>query len=190
MYAQQVTGNWRFIPTEATYPWIAALLSALLYAAFNAYYWDRAWDDMAITLGFARTLADAGMVAPTPLSDPVEGTSSLLWTALNAALYKLHGDPDGLFTQAKLLSIAFLLLDVAMVFAVAVACGVSRLLAFIVSLTFAGCYPTIIESVNGMENPFYVFIYCVAFISHLKIPSKIPFMIFLTSSSTILFVRW
>jgi hypothetical protein len=49
----------------------------LIYGIFNAVWWESAWDDMAITLGFARTLADAGMVAPTPLSDPVEGTSSL-----------------------------------------------------------------------------------------------------------------
>lgn len=190
MYAPRTAENRRFVLTQATYPWTAVLLSALLYAGFNAYYWDRAWDDMAITLGFARTLADTGMIAPTPLSDPVEGTSSLLWMALNAAIYKLHGDAGVLFAQAKLLSIALLLLDVAMVFAVAVACGVSRLLAFIISLTFAGCYPTIVESVNGMENPLYAFVYCVSFISYLKVPSKVPFIIFLVSSSAILFVRW
>lgn len=170
--------------------WTAVLLAALLYAGVNARWWNRAWDDMAITLGFARTFAETGMIAPTPYSAPVEGTSSLLWMFLNAALYLFHHSPDVLFAQAKVLGIAFLLLDVGIVFAVAVACGVSRPLAFITSLVFAGSFPAIIESVNGMENPMYIFLYCVAFISYFQMLEKKYFAIFLLTSCAILFVRW
>lgn len=56
------------------YPSAAIVLAALLFAVFNTYWWSDAWDDMAITLGFARTFAETGIVAPTPLSAPVEGS--------------------------------------------------------------------------------------------------------------------
>jgi hypothetical protein len=162
----------------------------LIYGIFNAVWWESAWDDMAITLGFARTLADAGMVAPTPLSDPVEGTSSLLWMGLHAIFYKLHGDPDLLFSQAKFLSIAFLVLNAGLIFAVSVSCGISRSLATLASISFSGSYVAIIESINGMENPLFFFLYSIVFISYFNTYSKYYFFLFLVSSSALIFIRW
>lgn len=46
-----------------------------------------AWDDGAITLAYARTLAEHGVFALTSQSEVVEGTSSLLLTGLMALLH-------------------------------------------------------------------------------------------------------
>ena len=51
------------------------------------------WDDGAITLAYARTLARHGVVAVTGLSDVAEGTSSLLYMLLLAGLHLLSS-PD------------------------------------------------------------------------------------------------
>lgn len=47
------------------------------------------WDDGAITAAFARTLAEAGRFALTPLSEKVEGFSSMSWVFLLAIPYYL-----------------------------------------------------------------------------------------------------
>jgi hypothetical protein len=76
---------------------------------------------------------------------------------LHAIFYKLHGDPDLLFSQAKFLSIAFLVMNAGLIFAVSVSCGISRSLATLASISFSGSYVAIIESINGMENPLFLF---------------------------------
>lgn len=48
-----------------------------------------AWDDGYITLAFARTFAETGQIALTPVSETVEGATSPIWFLLLAALYKL-----------------------------------------------------------------------------------------------------
>lgn len=182
-------GNTRF-QDYVFNPWVAVFLAALLYTVTSALWWDRSWDDMAITLGFARTFAETGLLAPTPLSDSVEGTSSLLWMLINAAVAKLHVGPIMLYAEAKLLAISLLLIDVALVFAVSIACGVSRPSAFIVSLAFGGTQAATIESINGMENPLFLFLYSIAFLSFLKPQARFPSIVFLVSTSLVIFVRW
>ncbi len=49
-----------------------------------------AWDDGAITLAYARTVAEAGRFALTPVSEVVEGASSLLFVGVMAILQGLH----------------------------------------------------------------------------------------------------
>jgi hypothetical protein len=188
--AEQRIDYSRVMSKPVWHPWAAMSVALLIYGFFNAIWWGNAWDDMAITLGFARTLADAGLVAPTPLSDPVEGTSSLLWMGLHAIIYKLHGHSELLFHQAKYLCIAFLVLNAGLIFAVSVTCGISKSLATLVSVSFSGSYVAIIESINGMENPLFLFLYCIVFISYFNIYSRYYFSIFLISSSALIFIRW
>jgi hypothetical protein len=68
------------------------------------------WDDGAITLAYARTLAESGRFALTPLSAVSEGSSSLLFTFLLTGLLWLL--PLGFYsaiTLSQLVSLAFLL---------------------------------------------------------------------------------
>lgn len=48
-----------------------------------------AWDDGYITLAFARTFAESGHIALTPVSETVEGATSPVWFLLLTAAYKL-----------------------------------------------------------------------------------------------------
>ena len=48
-----------------------------------------AWDDGAITVAFARTLAESGQFALTAASERVEGTSSILFTLILSLIYWL-----------------------------------------------------------------------------------------------------
>lgn len=47
-----------------------------------------AWDDGFITLSFARTFAETGHIALTPVSEQVEGATSPLWFLLMAGVYR------------------------------------------------------------------------------------------------------
>lgn len=48
----------------------------------------QAWDDGFITLAFARTFAETGHIALTPLSEPAEGATSPLWFLMMAGVHR------------------------------------------------------------------------------------------------------
>jgi hypothetical protein len=62
----------------------------LLYQAFLTAVGAYAWDDGVITLAYARTWAETGHFALTPVSEQAEGSSSLLFVGLFAALQWVH----------------------------------------------------------------------------------------------------
>lgn len=67
---------------------VRAAIAILLFvplAGFALTVGPWGWDDGAITVAFARTIAEAGRFALTPMSETVEGTSSLLLTLVLAA---------------------------------------------------------------------------------------------------------
>jgi len=63
---------------------LVVLVQCAVLLAVCLYIGDNGWDDGAITLAFARTLAGHGRVALTPRSEAVEGFSSVSWLLLNA----------------------------------------------------------------------------------------------------------
>jgi len=67
-----------------------ALLFVSVFAVHTAYavlIGNNGWDDGSITVAFARTFADDGRIALTPVSEVVEGYSSPFWFLLLAATY-------------------------------------------------------------------------------------------------------
>lgn len=70
---------------------LSGLLSLFLLIGLAAIYWTGpyVWDDGAITLAYARTLAEKGVFSLTGASEIVEGTSSLLFTFIAAAAHKI-----------------------------------------------------------------------------------------------------
>ncbi len=81
----------------------AALALALIYLTGNY-----AWDDGAITLAYSRTLGEHGRFALTPVSEVVEGSSSLLFTALMAGVQALlHLDFDQLVRASQCATLGF-----------------------------------------------------------------------------------
>lgn len=69
---------------------LAAAITAL-HGAIAAAAGLFGWDDGAITLSYARTIAEGGGFALTPGGPEAEGTSSLLWMLVNAAGVMLGG---------------------------------------------------------------------------------------------------
>lgn len=124
--------------------------SALLFAVIAAYR-TGGWDDGAITLAFSRTFATAGRVALTPLSETVEGFSSVSWFLINA-IPPLFGAGF-----AAAITISQLLCAAALLGTTVVLADLCRMLdlgakpsAFVL-LTFACFAPGLSETANGME---------------------------------------
>ena len=85
---------------------LAVAAACLAHVAAAVLFHAITWDDSAITLGFARTLALSGEIRPTLLSERVEGFSTPLWMAINAGAYAALRDSDALLVFAKTASLA------------------------------------------------------------------------------------
>lgn len=114
-------------------------------------FWSTTWDDMAITLGFARSFALTGKIEPTPGSGIVEGYSTTLWMLLMAAAAKIASLPGTLLVIAKL---STLLLNVLNLFLLRgwLTTWMPETTASLTAGIF-GCGYMFFETINGMETP-------------------------------------
>ncbi|MDQ1476130.1 MAG: hypothetical protein QOI01_213 [Mycobacterium sp.] len=75
------------------------------------------WDDGSITVAFARTFADSGRIAMTPLSEVVEGYSSPFWMLVLAATFRvLPLDFNGMLLASQLWAAIFAALGSALLY--------------------------------------------------------------------------
>jgi hypothetical protein len=112
---------------------------------------DFGWDDGSITVAYARTYAQTGRIALTPVSEQVEGFSSPAWFWLLAACYKIaHPGFLGMLQASQVLASL----------CSALACGVFYLLlykrigapmAMLACLTLGLSNMFLYEDANGME---------------------------------------
>lgn len=130
-------------------------IALLAQPAVGLLFWHLTWDDSAITLGFARTFAATGAIAPTPGSPIVEGYSTTLWMFLMAAVARLAPSPDALLAAAKL---ATILLDMAAVVLARrfAARTLAEPWACLAAAVFGLQLATFHETINGMEGPISV----------------------------------
>jgi hypothetical protein len=83
-------------------PLVLLGLLGLFYVLMLAIVGPFAWDDGAIALAYARTLADTGRFALTPASEVVEGAASLLFMVSLSALQSLFAwSFDGLVRASQ-----------------------------------------------------------------------------------------
>jgi len=123
----------------------AALLAVCLYIG------DNGWDDGAITLAFARTLARHGRVALTPRSEVVEGFSSVSWLLLNALAGLVRPAYRAAIVISQVLSVLCIGACTALL---ARTCSLLRFDRFWSALTvvaFAAWGCSFSEAANGME---------------------------------------
>lgn len=86
-------------------------LIGLLYAGAVILTGPFGWDDGAITMAFARTIAEFGQVALTAASERVEGSSSTVFTLLLAAIYSFGPFSfEGYVMAAQMVTLSCLLL--------------------------------------------------------------------------------
>ncbi|WDF40536.1 hypothetical protein PBV52_29035 [Streptomyces sp. T12] len=122
----------------------------LMHSALALFIGANGWDDGSITLAFARTFAESGQIALTPLSETVEGFSSPFWFLLMAGTYRwLPLEFDGMILASQLWSGLFAALGAALLYIMLRQYG--RLQAWIVSLVLFGYGPFLNETINGME---------------------------------------
>lgn len=110
-----------------------------------------AWDDGAITLAFSKTFAETGRSALTPVSEQVEGFSSISWLVLNTipALFYLSFNQAIFFSQ--LLSAVFVTVSLCYISLFCKSLQLTPLVSFLTLLTFGLSGAVISETANGME---------------------------------------
>jgi hypothetical protein len=109
------------------------------------------WDDGAITLAFSRTFAESGRIALTPVSDPVEGFSSVSWFLLNALVAVARPGFAGAILASQLLTLMTLVGSGLALDRLGRGMGIGDLARWGALGTFALMGPLFSETVNGME---------------------------------------
>ena len=165
---------------------LALLVGA--HVVFAAVFWSTTWDDSAITLAYARTLAFDGLIAPTRFSSIVEGYSTTLWMLLNALLAPLAGSPGATLTTAKILGLAFNAVAIGLTYRLARRHLDARFALAVVAL-FGTLSIAWVESVNGMETPLLASLLLLAILTYNKEGTR-SHLIFLIASTLFLLVRW
>lgn len=169
--------------------------AGLLYAAallaqplVSLLFWSVTWDDSAITLGFARTLALSGTIAPTPGTPVVEGYSTTLWMLLAAGVTALDPDPAHLLVAAKLATTLLTMAAIALTRRVA-----ARLLPDDWAQLTAGLLGlqaiTFHETLNGMEGPLALVLLLLCALGWRR-EDRPGRALFLTSGALFVLTRW
>ena len=138
------------ISTTAVWVFLTAVLGA--YGAAIVLTGPYAWDDGAITVSFARTLAETGNFALTGVSPRVEGTSSLLFTLLLVPIFAIKDLGFSTYILvAQGLSLLFLLGTLALLYAPLRGYGLTSTQSALLLGLFALIPLHGSEIVNGME---------------------------------------
>jgi hypothetical protein len=146
---------------------IVLCLAALFPVAFQLFsglhHLKLSWDDAAITTAFSRTWAHTGRVALTPLSQSVEGYSSILWFLLLSIPYFFTHNTDAGLVWMKIVSAIFLVLSLPVIYWIALRQFASRSAAIVSVLLLTYCFTSHQEIENGMEMNLTVFLLLVLF---------------------------
>jgi hypothetical protein len=121
------------------------------------------WDDAAITAAFARTWAQTGHIALTPLSQTVEGFSSVLWFWLLSIPYFFTRHPNAGLVWMKVLSAGFFALSIWLTYFIAARELQSQSRGVAAALLFAFCTTPLREMQNGMEMNLATFLVLLLF---------------------------
>ena len=123
------------------------------------------WDDGAITLAFARTLAHSGRIALTPVSETVEGFSTPLWFFLLAAMERVTDFDFSFFVRSSQVGAAFCTALAAAVFYRLLDVSLSRWFRTAAALLLGLSCPFLNEAVNGMEMALFALLTALVLLS-------------------------
>lgn len=139
-------------PQNVLYLLILIILANVIHLPAIIYSGAYGWDDGAITISFARTLAENGKIALTPLSPIVEGSSSLLHLGIISFFWPLF-DPnfyEALFLT-KAITFGFLILNALGLFLLINQQHRVPLLALATATGYLLVPMNMSEVINGME---------------------------------------
>lgn len=117
---------------------------------------NQTWDDSAITLGYARTLADTGRISFGRYGEVVEGSSSFLWMLICAGLARATKTPEGLLRAAQGVCAALYVVNVVMTYVLArrvLISGASAVAAAVLTALSAVCVASVADA---MENHLFL----------------------------------
>lgn len=137
---------------------LVALFPIALELFFTLHHLKLSWDDAAITAAFSRTWAHTGKIALTPVSQVVEGYSSVLWFLLLSVPYFFTDLNDAGLIWMKVLSAIFLVLSLVLIYRVALRQFASHSAAIVSALLLAYCFTSNQEIETGMEMNLAVFL--------------------------------
>jgi hypothetical protein len=155
------------VEARATIPpavwWLVALFPLAVQLFLGLHHLKLSWDDGAITAAFSRTWAETGKIALTPVSQVVEGYSSVLWFLLVSVPYFFsHNGDAGLFWM-KFLSAAFAVLSLVIMYRIGLRQFANRGAALASVLLLGYCYTAQQEIDNGMEMNLAMFLTLLLF---------------------------
>ena len=128
------------------------------------YYWDKTWDDSAITLSFSRNLIKYGDIIPSQFSDRVEGYSTFLWMIINAAFFKLGFGEKIVLTTAKYVSTILSLVNILLFWHLVQEKIVQRFYQYTILILYAINLQTVTSATFGMETALYAFLVLISYI--------------------------
>lgn len=130
---------------------LSIVLQAFCVFIVARFVGDRSWDDGAITLAFSKSFAETGRIALTPLSEQVEGFSSVSWFLLNALLARLHPSFEQAILLAQIAAGAFMSVSLYFLFLFSKDLHFTPAATALTLLVFALSGVAIAETANGME---------------------------------------
>jgi hypothetical protein len=155
---------------------VSALLAPLFSLIIGLYQLTGSWDDGAITAAFARTFADTGLIALTPISTQVEGFSSLSWFFLLTLGHCFGHNPDIYLIWMKSIAALFFFLSLLVFYRVSDRFLGDRNLAAFSTWILAFSITPLYETFNGMEMNLSLFlILCLVYLLTSKIDSTFQF---------------
>ncbi|HET9183313.1 MAG TPA: hypothetical protein VFP59_14340 [Candidatus Angelobacter sp.] len=145
--------------------WVVVFAIPLLALVLGLVRLKGGWDDAAITASFARTYADTGRLALTPVSAEVEGFSSVAWMLLLTLPRYLSHDPAAILAWMKILAALSFCLSLIVFQYIASRLLATKELANLCTILLALMVPAMRETVNGMEmNLYMLFLLCLVYL--------------------------
>lgn len=150
--------------TALSYAWILLALLPVAYGLIvSLIHLKATWDDAAITAAFARTWAQTGHIALTPISQTVEGFSSVLWFLLLSIPYFFTHHADAGLVWMRALAALFFALSIGLTYSIAKRQLRSEYAGVACALLFALCTTPLREMQNGMEMNLATFLLLALF---------------------------
>lgn len=134
--------------------WVLIFLSCAAGLAAAAYLRNQTWDDSAITLGYARTLALTGKISFGRYGEVVEGSSSFLWMQICAGIARAMKTPEGLLHAAQGVCAVLYVVNVVMTYLLARrVLALGAVVAAVVTALSAVC---VVSVADAMENHLFL----------------------------------
>ncbi|GMO63623.1 hypothetical protein [Bradyrhizobium ottawaense] len=117
----------------------------------------RGWDDGAITLAYSKTFAATGRIALTPLSEQVEGFSTIAWFLINSFVALFQPSFATAIAVAQGMTGLFFCLSILQIWLLTKDLKLDKFASALLLSTYAALGMSLSEIANGMEMPLLCF---------------------------------